>query len=366
MKGIHPEYVLQKKGDEMDKLINYMNIIAPKEAPEISKDRLGDIASKVIKDKRDYDRLDREVKAYKAAYSFEFTYGDVPEEYKKTNVMAMKMKMMLNFLESEKRSVYAVGKEFFEAVSTLRRDIPIKAIGREDEYLYIKTPRVKSSGVWYVGCYVTTWDVGAIQLLLVPEGDYSISQTKMMLITNPVKDKINLEEDFRYNLKHKPDNASITTVLSDIAWDGQEETDRFEAWLIALVNTAIYVYSQDPEIDNLKPLKLYTPKELGRMTSDVKENLCTLPVHLVNWNYHTGKQYTTDKAFVHSHMRWQPCGPGRQELKLVWVKEHVRHYNKEERNGESVQRQSSGTTQGRGLSETRSENPSYETVSADG
>ena len=88
----------------------------------------------------------------------------------------------------------------------------------------------------------------------------------------------------------------------------------------------IYVESKDPEIEALRPLRFYNNKQLSKLLPSVKDSLCTLPVKLVSWAYH-GRNYTKDETIVSPHLRWQPCGEGRQQVKLVWVREHTRKYN---------------------------------------
>lgn len=330
MIGIHPEYVLEKKGNDADKLINYMNLVAMTLKSDTNKDFQA-MTMKAIKNKADHARLLAEVDSYKAGSGKLFTYGADNEKPGSTDMMSMKIKFFHNYVEAAaKRPVFAVGKEFFKAVSSLRREIPLRAVGTPGEYIYIKTPAVYCKDVKYIGVYITTWEIGAIQIMLIPEGPYTIARTKMVLITSPVVKAINLEDDFWKNLRQAPTTSEETIILSDCDWNNDEQAGFFLDWLVSVVNTTIYVYSQDPEIDKLRPLKLYTNKELGAMGKDVKDNLCTLPVTLVNWNYHTGRHYNVDEAFVGAHMRWQPCGPGRQELKLVFVKEHVRKYNNKE------------------------------------
>ena len=47
----------------------------------------------------------------------------------------------------------------------------------------------------------------------------------------------------------------------------------------------------------------------------------------VGYGFH-GKTYSVDSTEVSGHFRWQPCGVGRQQLKLIWIDEHIRNYKR--------------------------------------
>jgi hypothetical protein len=99
----------------------------------------------------------------------------------------------------------------------------------------------------------------------------------------------------------------------------------------ALINAALYISSSEPELMKLRPLEEMSHRQRSeyKKTHPV-DNLCTLPITLVNWQYEGLRQSHVDSSLVQTHMRWQPCGPQNSQVKLIWVKEHERHYKKEE------------------------------------
>lgn len=98
-----------------------------------------------------------------------------------------------------------------------------------------------------------------------------------------------------------------------------------------ILNILLYLNSQDPEI-----LKL-TPAFGKSMTQAKKQaegqqgflNLCTVPVHAINWSYQKiNTPRETHETFVDTFPRWQRCGVGFSQIKLIWVREHTRTYNR--------------------------------------
>lgn len=95
----------------------------------------------------------------------------------------------------------------------------------------------------------------------------------------------------------------------------------------ALINAVLYVHSQDPEIMKLRPFHELTHSQRREHRKRFPvENLCNVPIQVLNWGYHQ-KIFSVDQTTVQTHLRWQPCGPNRSQVKLIWVKEHTRRYN---------------------------------------
>jgi hypothetical protein len=51
-------------------------------------------------------------------------------------------------------------------------------------------------------------------------------------------------------------------------------------------------------------------------------------VWLVGFGWLKPKLRHVDGCVVRSHYRWQPCGVGRSQVKLILVKEHERHFDR--------------------------------------
>ncbi len=97
--------------------------------------------------------------------------------------------------------------------------------------------------------------------------------------------------------------------------------------LRALINATLYASSDEPEVCRLQPISQYSNKKRKEMMLTLPaENGCTVPITLLNYAYKHGVQHTMDSTVVQTHMRWQRCGEAYSKIKLVWVKEHERHF----------------------------------------
>lgn len=99
----------------------------------------------------------------------------------------------------------------------------------------------------------------------------------------------------------------------------------------ALLNAVLYLSSQDPEVMKLRPLEEMSHRARSeyRKTHPI-DNCCTIPITVLNWSYKDEREYSVDETFVRTHPRWQRVGPERGEIKLIWVKGHVRRFKKDE------------------------------------
>ena len=124
------------------------------------------------------------------------------------------------------------------------------------------------------------------------------------------------------------DFVNVDYTRSGEAVESRYETQRLPV-VRAVVNAVIYLHSRDPEILGLRPLhELSHKKRRAYRKTGQPENHCTVPLTLVNWDYH-GRVWLKDETSVQAHMRWQPCGPQRSEVRLVWVREHLRRYKQD-------------------------------------
>lgn len=333
MKGIHPEYLLRLRGDIVDRCINDMGVQMNDYATCIEDYKSDKMLKKALKKKSNASRLRNEIDNFD--YS---TKCKINPKYNNTSSFDIKINNLMTFTyayKENKAHIYSVGKEFFNLVAGLKRNIPFKYIGDESRPIYIKTPPLTIQGTIYNGAYVFTnmvQDIGYAIVIITPRKNYTVMGCRAVLITNP-SGVCNLGEIY----KSKDSETNIfsdmlltpkDSIESQAIWE--KERQSFNHWLTGVVNTAVYVNSQDPEIDQLKPLRNYTRKQQVNLGNIKASNLCTLLINLVNWEYYTGRQYTCGEVGVASHMRWQPCGKERSEVKLIWVKEHTRNYNKSE------------------------------------
>jgi len=95
-----------------------------------------------------------------------------------------------------------------------------------------------------------------------------------------------------------------------------------------ILNTILYLNSQDPELLALKPSWNAPVSKQRSHTVNGHLNQCTLPVIAINWDYKKIYRYEEHESFVDTHLAWRRCGPNFSQLRLTWIKEHTRKYQK--------------------------------------
>jgi len=94
-----------------------------------------------------------------------------------------------------------------------------------------------------------------------------------------------------------------------------------------LINAVMYLHSLNPDVTHLKPVSQQTSRERKETVKNGLElNNSIYPLVYVSWNYGKGVVYSKDSTMVRTHFRWQPCGPGRGQTKLIMIQEHERHF----------------------------------------
>jgi hypothetical protein len=108
------------------------------------------------------------------------------------------------------------------------------------------------------------------------------------------------------------------------------EEEKFRIRLASLIlNAALYINSDDPDILDLTPTFNGTRKHIEKNTSPQGHlNACTIPIRAVSWDFKRSEKFSDEDTLVHTHPRWQRCGPNFSQVKLIWVAEHTRTYRK--------------------------------------
>lgn len=315
MSYLHPEKVFGVGLKPVERVINYLAQIPVKGDTEDSIDQVMKKLSK--NDKRALQMVLEHDRDDKGSLNL---------------ITSHAMKAVIDIKTDRKIPVYSIGKEFFRHVKKLDRDIPIRHVDLSNKHVYFTFDNPD-----YEGAYVTSevWethdgkgeDTGfmALRIALTPKV-YGISSMKVFNFAI-VGDSFNFADLYHSKTGEEMKDYAKTfseTNKSVVVYAGSY--DKYRDLLIGIMNSLIYINSKDPQIESLKPSRLYNKKELAAVDSDKKSQIRTVPVNLVSWSMY-GKRYNVDETVVSTHMRWQPCGPNRSEIKLVWVKEHTRTYN---------------------------------------
>lgn len=94
----------------------------------------------------------------------------------------------------------------------------------------------------------------------------------------------------------------------------------------------VYINSGDPDLRNYRapnPPATNNPKKQRRWAKE-HQNQSLIDMVLVGYNFKKPVTYSVDETTVTGHFRWQPCGPRLEQVKLIWIAEHIRHFNQSE------------------------------------
>lgn len=106
-----------------------------------------------------------------------------------------------------------------------------------------------------------------------------------------------------------------------------------------IVKFLIYLGSGEPDLREYRAPRPTThdPKKTRRWARE-HHNRSLVDMTLVGFSWKKQRPYKVGETTVTGHPRWQPWGPGRTKVKLIWIEPFVRHYKgreiiEEETNG---------------------------------
>ena len=130
-------------------------------------------------------------------------------------------------------------------------------------------------------------------------------------------------------LQHFRENSP--NVDKEITVKAPKEPTKSEIELLSfVVNLISYIHSFEPDVSEFKPTHLRTANENKKIHREYEDIDCSYPTVFVSWNYGKERKYSTDSTWVDAHLRWQRCGPGMRDTKLIMVVGHERTYVKTE------------------------------------
>lgn len=228
--------------------------------------------------------------------------------------------------------VYHIGKDFSHAMANVKKDLPLDMLP-ERFFAYFSMPSGTFSGVEdcpvkggfiYIGPQAETmarseWKHERVvwinyELELGEEKESKILAAGQMPL-------------YCANFLMPLDNGLKSAIEDAPHIPGSRKTS--PEVVRAFLNLAIYIHSLNPD---LLPTRAAQQNSLKQRKEFHKKfgvtNLCTLPVTFVSWNYEKPKSYSVDSTMVSAHMRWQRCGPGFSQVKLIMIDEHERRFKK--------------------------------------
>ncbi len=236
--------------------------------------------------------------------------------------------------------------EFTEALANLDRKIPIEYLPEQfvGYFVFGDGTAIRDEAQNVEGGLVY---IGSSDALSLVGDDKKSLGTKALVInyfnTAPVEGTIGAIFRIAYSLDELNSKTveefieeRVETMRDEyINGDGvrqspvQKEVAKKRAKVLrALINATLYACSDEPEVCRLMPLSQYSNKKRREIKKTVPaENLCSLPITLLNHVYKHGVQYSVDSTVVETYLRWQRYGKNLSKIKLGWVREHERHFN---------------------------------------
>lgn len=232
------------------------------------------------------------------------------------------MDACLKFIK-ERPQTYLISRNFQEALLKIKGKIPLDLVPSQwFAYVALSEP-VPFDGGKIDGAYIRIQEK-------TQEGTAILQ--KKMTITYTFENQDYGVGNLGFIMEEKSAEQLLTHINEEV-FKGSLTHQLHKAALI-FINAVMYITGcSDADIKHSAKaghLSKTRRKEIEKRVGAV--NLCMLDVKLVSWNYHhpSERNYTAGEVWVDTYQRWQRFGEGFKQVKLIWVKPHVRVYGSEE------------------------------------
>lgn len=282
---------------------------------------------------------------YDAAYFFKSeTLASLDENMREH--FAMTWKFRNEWATKQKPKVYYVGKDFCRALVKYDKDIPLDRLpSRFFGYFQFPKETVFDDTDEIDGAYIF---VGASHEAPVVLSEYG---KRVIWISYVCKDQVDRPKPLAfaqygsslgvYNfvsvgrlLLSLENNPALTQALNQIPTrdfgsfaNMKKDAEKRAAVFRLLCNLVIYTESAEPELEFV-PTHHHLSNSKKAAVSSSLVNETFMPLTLVSYGYRSERIYSVDSTWVEPFPRWQKCGPGLSQLKLIWVKGHERRFEK--------------------------------------
>lgn len=233
-------------------------------------------------------------------------------------------RMVSSFVQ--RKTSYIVAGEFFDVLSSVDLKLSPSHIPLTNEAVYIQYPqllKLQPQG----GLLPTDEYVGGSFVGVFDQGQdgfaYERGKTFVMM-TYPL------------NKYGKRTGGDFLIAIMSLHYDSLEEAwNRYDAESIApdpvvrmltsnLLKLLVYIKSGDPDLRFLS-----RPKGPGQRREQAKDlgYFYEQDVYHVGFDWKKSRIFSVASTKVRSHFRWQPCGPNRENVKLILIDEHNRNFS---------------------------------------
>ena len=122
-------------------------------------------------------------------------------------------------------------------------------------------------------------------------------------------------------------DSTIEKIIEHHITHGLNSTEHLKRLVAFTLKCLLYINSGDPDLENEnhKPISTKNPKKQRRHIKNER----LVDIIKVGYGMHK-RHFYVDGGDVVGHYRWQPYGPGRTQVKLIWINEHTRKYGTKE------------------------------------
>ena len=116
-------------------------------------------------------------------------------------------------------------------------------------------------------------------------------------------------------------------IIEDIRDDFKTNSEYdLKEFLLYTLKCLVYINSAEPDLVNTTA-PVCEKKNPAKRRKFYK-SICPYNITNIGYAFH-GRTYSIDETSVVGHYRWQPCGPEKSQVKLIWIDEHSRTYGKD-------------------------------------
>lgn len=239
----------------------------------------------------------------------------------------MVMSSFLSRYNKGKKNLYKIANIFGKHLNRTKLKISTKHIPKTDPIL-IEFPIHFPSGQYIIKNAFIICDKNVndkkVFTVINPIYDQELNWTQSCNFLNiDIEENDSIEYAFLNSLKLTA-NKEENDVLNQ--YGKGKALDQLNALLSYCAKCLIYIHSAKPDIKSETGART-TKKNPVKIKKFYKNN-CPFDLVNVGYSYH-GLTYHVDQTQVQGHFRWQPCGTNREQIKLIWIDEHIRHYKKE-------------------------------------
>ena len=226
------------------------------------------------------------------------------------------------------RKCYYVPKDFGQELLEIKRDVPLDLLPKNFvAYFHFAKGLVSDESEEIEGAYVYIGPANRIGVVNVTDVVFSscvLGRCKPgQMIGNVTKNITELGKI--HNIFDIP--SVDVNAVGELRETPKEVIEARNRVTRLILNCILYIHSQDPSLFNLQSKFAVSTKQFKlEQEKTGHTNLCSVPLILLNHSYQKPKEFHVDQTWVRTHPRWQRCGPGFQQVKLIWVEGHVRSF----------------------------------------